>query len=247
MKRSAFIWSLTGISAAIGFMLTVQISSRPQSSSDQLTSYLDLRTQIQEQLQENQVLEEEIAKQNALLLKYKSSAGETSKLLDALKQDAKSVEAAAGLTSVTGPGITIKIQYDPSLPHDGDTGDVFDLIADQEIGLIVNYLFANGAKAISINGQRLVTTSSIRVVQGLDESSAVLQVNTVPVTMPYVITAVGDIDKMKAVLTLYNVVEGLRTMQQDCIIKEYPGPNGVTVPAYDGPLPGHWAKEVNNG
>jgi uncharacterized protein YlxW (UPF0749 family) len=247
MKRSAFIWSLTGISAALGFMLTVQISSRPQSSSDQLTSYVDLRTQIQEQLQENKVLEEEIAKQNALLLKYKSSAGENSKLLDALKQDAKSVEAAAGLTSVSGPGITIKIQYDPNLPHDAGADGVFNLIADQEIGLIVNYLFANGAKAISINGQRLVTTSSIRVVLGLDSTSGVLQVNGVPLTMPYVITAVGDIDKMKAVLTLYNVVDGLRSMQEDCIIKEYPGPNGVTVPRYEGSLPGHWAKEVNNG
>ncbi len=247
MKRNAFIWSLTGISAAIGFMLTVQISSRPQSSSDQLTSYVDLRTQIQEQLQENKVLEEEIAKQNALLLKYKNSAGENSKLLDALKQDAKSVEAAAGLTSVTGPGITIKIQYNPNLPHDSDTAGLFDLIADQEIGLIVNYLFANGAKAISINGQRLVTTSSIRVVPLYDSSSAVLQVNTVPITMPYVITAVGDIDKMKAVLTLYSVADGLRSMQEDCIIKEYPGPNGVTVPRYKGSLPGHWAKEVNNG
>lgn len=247
MKKSAFIWSLTGISAAIGFMLTVQISSRPQSSPESLSSYLDLRTQIQEQMQENKVLEDEIAKQNSVLYQYKNSSGQSSEMLKALKQDAQAVEAAAGRTTVTGPGITMKIQYNPNLqPIDGDAG-LFELMADQELGLIVNDLYANGAKAISINGQRLVTTSSIRLVSGLDPTSAILQVNTVPVTMPYVITAMGDVDKMQAILTLHNVQSELNRMQEDCIITEFRGEHGVTVPAYEGPLPGHFAKEVKNG
>lgn len=247
LQKRAFIWSLTGISAVLGFMLTVQISSRPRSSAESLSSYLDLRTQVQEQLEENRVLQEEVAKQNALLLQYQNSAGQATELRKALQQDAKSVEAAAGTTSVSGPGITIKIQPDPSLPYDPKYAGAFEQAADQELAEIVNWLFANGAQAISINGQRLVTTSSIRLVGGLDPSTNVLQVNTNPITSPYVITAMGDIDKMQAILTVNNVKDDLNLMQEDCVITAHPGSKGVTVPAYTGPLPGHWAKEVNNG
>lgn len=74
-----------------------------------------------------------------------------------------------------------------------------------------------------------------------------LQVDTNPIPSPYVITAMGDIDRMQAILTVNNVKDDLNIMQEDCVTTAHPGPNGVTVPAYTGPLPGHWAKEVNNG
>jgi len=246
LKKNAFIWSLTGIGAAIGFMLTVQLSSRTQSSDQGISSYVDLRTQLQEQEQEQQTLLQDIEKQRAQLLQYQAAQGHTGDLLKALQEDAKNVAAAAGLTDATGPGITIRIQYDPNLPFMEKTAGMFDQIADQELGLIVNLLFANGATAISINGQRLVTTSSIRLVSGLGGMNT-LQVNTVPLTSPYVITAVGDVSKMEAILTVNDVLVGLNLMQEDCVITGYPGANGVTVPKYQGPLPGHWAKEVSNG
>lgn len=239
MKKRSLVWSLTGIGAVIGFMLTVQISSRPQSSSGS-SSYLDLRTQVQEQIQEHQILTADISKETAQLVQYQAASGHRDDLLKVLQQDAKSVEAEAGITPQSGPGITVTIQDDPSIPTDGKTAGLFDQLADQEVSLIVNFLFANGAKAISINGERLVTTSSIRLV-----ATAELQVNTVPVTKPYVIRAVGDVDKMQAVLEVQDVVSGLKLMQERCTITANRDPNGVTVPGYSGPLPGTYAKEVN--
>jgi uncharacterized protein YlxW (UPF0749 family) len=244
MKKRSFIWSLTGIGAVIGFMLTVQISSRTQSSSTGMSSYVDLRTQIQEQLQEHQILTANVSKDNAQLVQYQAASGHREDLLKVLQQDAKSVEAEAGITPVSGPGITLTIQYDPSLPYDAKTAGLFDQLADQEIGLIVNLLFANGARAISINGERLVTTSSILLVAKSDTLST-LQVNTVPVTMPYVIRAVGDVDKMQTVLSANDVVSELELMQERGTLVSNRDPNGVTVPGYGGPLPGTYAKEVN--
>jgi uncharacterized protein YlxW (UPF0749 family) len=239
MNKRSFIWSLTGIGAVIGFMLTVQISSRTQSSED-MSSYLDVRTQIQEQLQEHQILTADISKESAQLVQYQAASGKEGELLKVLQQDAKTVAAEAGMTPQSGAGITITIQFDPSLPYVEKTAGLFDQLADQEIGLIVNLLFANGAKAISINGERLVTTSSIRLVV------STLQVNTVPVTMPYVIRAVGDVDKMQAVLSLNDVKPQLELMQELCTIVPSTDPSGVTVPAYDGLLPGTYAKEVTS-
>lgn len=244
MKRAALIWSFTGITTVIGFLLTVQLTSRQPSATTGMSSYIDLRTQIQEQMQEHQILASQIAKAGEQVAQYQAATGHSTQMMNALKADAKNVAKEAGLTDVTGPGITIQIEYDPTLPYDAQTAGLFDQIADQEIGLIVNDLFANGATAISINGQRLVTTSSIRLVTGLSGDST-LQVNTVPITMPYVITAVGDSKRMQAVLTLNNTVPELNLMQEQCLITAHSDKNPVTVPGYQGPLPGSFAKEVH--
>lgn len=245
MQKRSFVWSLTGIAAVVGFMLTVQISSRPASSSGSLSSYLDLRTQIDEQIQEHQILTADISKETAQLVQYQAAKGKQGDLLKVLQQDAKTVATEAGMSPVSGPGITLTIQYDPNLPDPNQTAALFDTIADQELSFIINNLFANGAKAISINGQRLVTTSSIRNVQKSDTAYE-LQVNTVPVMMPYVIHAVGDVDKMNAVLNLNDVTAELARMQERCTVITNRDPDGVTVPAYDGSLPGVYAKEVGS-
>ena len=244
MKRTTFMWSLTGITTLVGFLVTVQLTSRPPSTASGLSSYIDLRTQVSELNQEHQLLEQQIAKANSQVSEYRAAAGHGTDMMQALEQDATTVAKEAGLTPVSGPGITIQIQYDPNLPFDEQTAGLFDQISDQEIGLIVNDLFANGASAISINGQRLVTTSSIRLVSGLS-GNGTLQVNTVPVTSPYIITAVGDINRMQAILTLNNTVQELNIMQEQCLVTPHPSQKGVTVPGYQGPLPGSFAKEVH--
>lgn len=246
MKQRVFIWSLTGVTAVVGFLMTVQLSSRTPQENTSSSSFIDLRTQIDEQTQEHQVLLDEISKVNAQVLQYQNAQGKGTDMLKALEADAANVSKEAGITPVSGPGLTIKIEFNPSLPYDQSTQGLFDQTSDQEIGLIVNDLFANGATAISINGQRLVTTSSIRLVSGLTGTNT-LQVNTVPITEPYIIAAVGDISRMQAILTINNVVPELNVMQEDCIITPHPSANGVTVAGYRGPLPGNFAKEVHHG
>lgn len=245
MKKRDFVFALTGISAVLGFMLTVQITSHTSGASATSTDYIDTRTQLLEQQQEHQILETEISKNEAQLALYQASSGSQQSLTQALQQDAKNVAQEAGMTSVSGPGMTITIQDNPSLPFDATYAGTFAKQSDQWISLIVNDLFANGATAISINGQRLVTTSSIRLVLGLDNIGG-LQVNTHPVTSPYVITAIGNINNMQATLTVNLIAQYMTLMQEDFIIKTYPAPQQVTVPAYNGSLPGMWAKEVTN-
>ncbi len=244
MKQRKLIWSLTGISAVLGFVLTVQITSRLSNDSVEGTSYIDLRTQIAEQSQEHQILERDISKETAQLAEFEAAQGSKSSLQEVLQKDAQTIADEAGLRPVIGPGLTVTIKDDPNLPYDPQFSGSFAKESDQWIALIVNNLFANGATAIDINEQRLVTTSSIRLVSvnGLGG----LQINTHPIVMPYVITATGSIQNMTAALTVAKIQEQLNLMSEDCIIKPYPRPNGVTVPGYTGPLPGVWAKEVSN-
>lgn len=242
MQRRKLMWSLTGISAVLGFMLTVQLASRPTTDSTS-SSYIDLRTQIAEAAQEQSILAHDISKAKAQLAEFEAASGSQSSLRQVLQADAANVAQEAGTVPTSGPGIVITIQDDPSLYYPQFAG-TFQKESDQWVSLVVNYLFGNGATAISINGQRLVTTSSIRLVSGIDGLGG-LHVNMHPITMPYVITAVGNINNMEAALTVYQVKMYLNLMGEDFIIKAYPGKNGVTVPGYSGPLPGTWAKEVD--
>lgn len=246
MQKTTFTWALTGVCAVLGFMLTVQLTSHAQSSANSTpTSYLDYRTQVDEQLQEQSLLAEDIAKAKVQLEQYQLSKGNQGAMQAALRKDAQTVATEAGLTSVSGSGITMTIQDDPSLPFYQATAGQFQQNADVIISQIVNDLYGVGATAISINGQRLVTTSSIRLVSGLGPSSE-LQVNTYPIQMPYVITAIGNVADMKSVLTVDQIKPELELMQEDFLVQSYTGMNHVTVPAYSGPLPGAWAKEVSN-
>jgi uncharacterized protein YlxW (UPF0749 family) len=97
----------------------------------------------------------------------------------------------AGAVPVTGPSLLVtlanaKADADAD-PVGGRTQqDPRGMVRDGDLQLVVNALWAAGAEAISINGQRLGPSSAIRFA-----GEAVL-VDFRPVTNPYEISAVGD-------------------------------------------------------
>jgi uncharacterized protein YlxW (UPF0749 family) len=105
-------------------------------------------------------------------------------------------ELAAGALPVSGPGLLVTLaDAGPDADSDpvGGQGstDPNGLVHDGDLQLVVNALWAAGAEAISINGQRLGPTSAIRFA-----GEAVL-VDFNPVTNPYEVSAVGDPDELR--------------------------------------------------
>jgi uncharacterized protein YlxW (UPF0749 family) len=114
-----------------------------------------------------------------------SMAGQ--RALDAL---ARAEEGAAALP-VEGPGLLVTLANAGSDADDdpvgGDSGgDARGRVRDGDLQLVVNALWAAGAEAIGVNGQRLGPTSAIRFA-----GEAVL-VDFRPVTNPYEVSAIGD-------------------------------------------------------
>jgi uncharacterized protein YlxW (UPF0749 family) len=100
-------------------------------------------------------------------------------------------EAGAAALPVEGPGLLVTLANAGSDADDDpvggdDEGDVRGRVRDGDLQLVVNALWAAGAEAVSINGQRLGPTSAIRFA-----GEAVL-VDFRPVTNPYEISAIGD-------------------------------------------------------
>ncbi|MEU6279096.1 DUF881 domain-containing protein [Streptomyces sp. NPDC047028] len=121
----------------------------------------------------------------------------------ALKQSGGSAQAdlvglLSGATAVHGPGVKLVVNdaKEASTGGDGtnpretsgfsDTGRV----RDRDMQRVVNGLWASGAEAVSINGQRLTSLSAIRAA-----GDAIL-VDNRPLVPPYTVLAVGDGERL---------------------------------------------------
>ncbi len=106
--------------------------------------------------------------------------------LDDYRDRAAQLETPTGLTALQGPGIRVTLT---DAPDDVDPDDVDPnllVVHQQDIQAFVNALWVGGAEAISLQGQRLISTSGIRCVG----NTVVL--DGVPYSPPYVIEAIGD-------------------------------------------------------
>lgn len=100
----------------------------------------------------------------------------------------------AGLVTVTGKGIVITME---DAPAKGDLDIEEYIIHDNNVNDILDELKANGAQAISINGERVVLTTK-PVCAG-----PTIIVNESRYPPPYVIQAIGDPD------LLYEAIENM--------------------------------------
>ena len=104
-------------------------------------------------------------------------------------------EQGAAAVQVSGPGILVTLaNADPEADADPVGGTAADdpsgRVRDGDLQLVVNSLWAAGAEAISINGQRLGPLTAIRFA-----GEAVL-VDFKPVNNPYEVSAIGDPDTL---------------------------------------------------
>jgi uncharacterized protein YlxW (UPF0749 family) len=89
-----------------------------------------------------------------------------------------------GLSAVRGPGVRIEIADSKRVVPPGENPSSYIVLVD-DLRDIVTALWASGADAISINGERLVATSSIYGV------GASVLVNTAFLSPPFRIEAIG--------------------------------------------------------
>src|SRR3982074_2244312 len=141
---------------------------------------------------------------------------------------ARDQKERAGMTKVSGPGISVELGNgnDPHTPGDNRRDW---LVKSLDIQDVVNELWAGNAEAISVNGQRVVTTSSFYV------AGADLLLNGVHLTAPYRIEAIGDSGHLNQVLANSNnlaVLKGRGDLYQ--LKLKWQTERNLTLPAYDG-------------
>ena len=140
---------------------------------------------------------------------------------------------AAGLVAVTGPGVTVRLDDAPrkdGVPPASNNPD--DLVVhQQDVQAVVNALWAGGAEAMTLMGQRVISTSAVRCVG----NTVVLHGRVY--SPPFVVSAIGDPQRLRIALDEEPGVEFFRTFV-DRYGLGYSVRTGraLELPAYDGPL-----------
>ena len=114
--------------------------------------------------------------------------------LDALLDRVARLQEVSGLTASRGPGVRVTLTDAPrSVDVPGLDPNVL-VVHQQDIQAFVNALWTGGAEAISLQGQRLISTTGIKCVG----NTVVL--DGVPYSPPYVIEAIGDPARLNSAL-----------------------------------------------
>ena len=142
-----------------------------------------------------------------------------------------------GLTTLEGKGIEFTVQDDPTVTS--ETIGIFDdisshIVHDGDLRRIVNELKNAGAEAISINGQRIVTTTAITCIGN------VIKINDEKVSSPFIIKAIGFPESMESAL---NRLGGyLDYLNDDGIVTSIKKLDNVTIPKYTGVITSKYMK-----
>lgn len=146
---------------------------------------------------------------------------------------AAALEMAAGLVPVTGPAVSVSLddaprrEGRPALSDDPD-----DLVVhQQDVQAVVNALWSAGAEAMTLMGQRIVSTSAVRCVG----NTVILHGRVYG--PPFVVTAVGDPESLRDALDTDPGVLVFQTyVERFGLGYTVRTSRSMVLPAYDGPL-----------
>ncbi len=213
------------------------------ATSHQLAKGTDLRASETSNLLDTvRNAETDVAKQTEILNGLQNQvnaatnqAGQQDAAVAAAQQQTKPLLEPAGLTAVTGPGITVVLDDADSVPAGVDPNQL--VVHQSDLQAVVNALWAGGAEAMTISGQRIVATSAVRCVGNT------LLLNGQVFSPPFRVAAIGPFGTMRAALdrspgvTLFKQAAdyyglGYTVAQSD----------SLKLPAYTGPTSLSYAK-----
>ncbi|MBA2554743.1 MAG: DUF881 domain-containing protein [Geodermatophilaceae bacterium] len=152
----------------------------------------------------------------------------------AAQADADALAPAVGLTAVHGPGLSVALDDAPTaddgtLPVGARADDV--VVHQSDVQAVVNAMWAGGAEAMTLMGDRIIATSAVRCVG----NTLLLHGRTY--SPPFTVTAIGDPQRMLAALDASRYVGLFRAaVAAFGLGYDVDDLDDVTVPAYDGPL-----------
>lgn len=227
-KHSIIPYLLIGIAMFfLTMMLTAQMKT-VNSTTEMLqgkreSELIDELVQLQNKYNDLKTKSDENAK---VVEEYQNNAASNSVLIASMKDQLKQLSIVAGTEDVKGEGIVIILTdgtqvLEPDLRQDS-------LVHDSDLLTVVNELKAAGAEAISVNGQRIISTTAIRC------AGPVIQVNYQKVASPFTIKAIGNAQYLESAINIKNGVADL--IRGIGIGIKITREKDIQIPKYDGTL-----------
>lgn len=134
---------------------------------------------------------------------FQQAASKRRDSLAEMGNDLEKQKMLAGMVAVAGSGL--KVVLDDSTKQAAATDDPGHyLIHDYHLRDVLSSLWSAGAEAVSINGERIVSSTSIYCV------GTTLLINNTPLSPPYEISAIGNADTLEGRLNAARPIQSLR-------------------------------------
>ncbi len=141
-----------------------------------------------------------------------------------LEEQLSELNRLCGYTDITGKGLIITLR--DADPSENDSSD--SIVHDLDLIDVVNELFNAGAEAVSINDQRILSTTAINC------NGNVVRINNEKIAVPFVIKAIGSPEGLYG--TLFRP-DGYLDLMKNANIKiefEKKENNDLVIPKYTG-------------
>jgi uncharacterized protein YlxW (UPF0749 family) len=211
----------------LGFLFVVQVRAgrllRAQPEVPTRNVYA-LATLLRQEREARQELERRVGDLQRRQAEIERAAIEGRTLTAAMSRELESLRVAVGLKAMRGPGVTVALEDARAQPK----GSTPVVVTYQDIVSVVNELWAAGAEAIAVNGQRVTATT------GFGQVGGTVVIDLQRLTGPFTITALGDPATLEGALNIRGgLVDGLRALGLHISISRQADLN---VPAYRGVL-----------
>ena len=175
--------------ALLAGVLVVGAQTEPAETRERLGRRVELAELIAAEQERARQLETQVQELAAEVVAHEATAAQGAHELNELQDQVADMAVPAGLSPVRGPGAVVTL--DDSLSDWDGTGDPNDyIIHEEDLRAVVNALWAGGAEAMAINGQRVLSTSAIVCV------GTTLRLNGAYYTPPYDIAVIGEPDAL---------------------------------------------------
>jgi len=229
--------ALTGLVCLLAGLLMVVSAVNARGTDLRPGRNTDLVSLVQSQSRRNVELARQVSR-----VRTEVDAQSAGKSGSGLQDELGRASADAGYSPVSGPALTVTLDDAPeSVAADGIDADLL-VVHQQDIQGVVNVLWNGGAEAMTIQGQRVTSTTGVKCVG----NTVVL--HGIPYAPPYVISAIGEPARLQAALA------GARTIQ---IYRQYVAAYGLvyresterraTFPAHEGSLDLQHARPLEDG
>jgi uncharacterized protein YlxW (UPF0749 family) len=231
-SRTPRTWRLAAVAVFVGAGVLFVATSLDAGGLDlRASSVTDLDTVVRQQRQRADDLQQQVADLNRQVDTLSKQVDDEQ--VAALQRQVDALKLPAGYDAVHGPALTVTLTDAPQADKDRAVKDgrsTEDLdVHQQDIQAVVNALWTGGAEAMTLQGQRVVSTTGIKCVG----NTVVL--HGVPYAPPYVITAIGDLSDLQAALDASDYLAGYLTFVDRYHLGYQVSTDAdVRMPAYDG-------------
>ena len=224
--------TLTGALLVLGFLIAAQLAAegpRVRYTSQERTPLIETAIGLQAQ---QDALRAQILELRAAIGDLEADEPGSEALVLELNAALEHARIAGGLIQLTGPGIVFRLE---DAENPGDATDA--LVTARDIRTLVQELWLAGAEAVSINGERVTTSTAV-----LDIGNAILA-NSAYLAPPYQVNAIGPEDLYERLTSSVAFVDFVRARVELYGLRlSFAELEGVTVPAYAGTIRSRYAR-----